>query len=48
MVYTGGVGRHFIWDDAGMVLVLGFPLLPMGIFYLVYARRKSRRVARDV
>jgi hypothetical protein len=38
----------FIWDDAGMVLVLGFPLLPMGIFYLVYARRKSRRVARDV
>ena len=32
----------FIWEDAGMVLVLGFPLLPMGIFYLVYANRKNR------
>ncbi len=37
----------FIWDDAGMVLVLGFPLLPMGIFYLVYARRKHRKVVKD-
>ncbi|MEE9461188.1 MAG: hypothetical protein V3V53_05115 [Bacteroidales bacterium] len=34
----------FIWDDAGMVLVLGFPLLPIGIFYLVYARRKMKVV----
>jgi len=31
-----------IWDDAGMVLVLGFPLLPMGIFYLLFANRKDR------
>ena len=36
----------FIWDDAGMVLVLGFPLLPMGIFYLVYANRKNRDPGR--
>ena len=33
---------NFIWEDAAMVLVLGFPLLPMGIFYLVYANRKNR------
>ncbi len=33
---------NFIWDDAAMVLILGFPLLPVGIFYLVYANRKNR------
>lgn len=33
---------NFIWEDAALVLILGFPALPMGIFYVLYANRKGR------
>jgi len=30
----------FVWPEAGMVMALSFPLLPIGIFYVVYSFRK--------
>jgi len=33
---------NFVWEDAALVLILGFPLLPIGIFYVLYANKKGR------
>lgn len=30
-----------IWTDAGMTIIMGFPLLPIGAFYVLYAYKKS-------
>ena len=32
----------YVWNDAGMTIILGFPLLPIGVFYVLYAYRKDR------
>ncbi len=30
-----------IWTDAGMTIIMGFPLLPIGAFYVLYAYKKN-------
>jgi hypothetical protein len=31
----------YVWTEAGMVIVLGFPVLPIGVFYVLYGERKA-------
>jgi hypothetical protein len=31
----------YVWTDASMIIILGFPALPIGIFYILYAFRRD-------